>query len=301
MLILRRVAPLASLLLLAVFGPLGPAVAGEESAPPLPDVARARLGLPSAYVVGKNAALPFYRFQTASFKGRDLHSNQGGVLVGITESSQLSFDFDDIQATGRHAGNRFDGQAWGVSFKHRCRGWERPDTALSLEFEYRAASADAQIDNTTVKPPDARVYALNADCSRWLKHGNTLHLRAAGSRLTLGPELDGWALGFSAGADHRLGSAFLLEANGGVVTNFGDAKGTDVALSGGIHYGKPTGLFADVAGTFFPSGIPVMGGPMADASIFRMDPALANQAVVQQMSSEAIGVFTAQVGFRAQW
>lgn len=285
----------------AIMGLCAP-VCAQKGTPLVPDeVSRARLSVPSAYVVGPNAALPFYRFRIGSFRGRDLDSHQFGALISLDRNTHVSLDHHDIHATGRHAGNRFDSEAFGLAVKRRFRQWERPDTALSLELEYRMAEADAQVDNTLVDPPDADVVTLSASGSRWLDPQHTLHLRGSASRLALGSELDGWSLGFSAGVDRRISGLFTVEGNAAVFTNFGDAEGTEVALSGGVHYGRRTGFVADVCGTLLPTGVPMVGGALADAAVFRMDPTMANQSVVQQLEDGTIGFFSVQVGYRTEW
>ncbi len=259
---------------------------------------RNRLSVPMAASLRSRAVLPFYTFRHASFHGRELNTHQYGAALALGDATDLGFDWHDVEVLGRTKGSRFDSDAWGAELRYAPRVWRWPSTEAAVQLNYRRVEGFARTGDTTIDPPDATLVAVSGMASHRLNDRQTLHSRVLYQHGSLGSELDSGTVGLGVGVDHRLGRDACLEGNLGFFTEFGDADGSEFALSGGLHYGGPTGLVFDLHGTYLPSGLPLAGDPLTDAAVFRVDPTIAAQSVVRNFKDDSIGFVTVQIAYR---
>jgi hypothetical protein len=103
-----------------------------------------------------------------------------------------------------------------------------------------------------------------------------------------------------AGADYPLTKDLTALADLALFQETGDLSSFEAALSGGVRYER-RGFYADVTGTFLPSGTPLAGSSLGDASVFVLDPVFASEPIVRDFQNDALGFVALRLGYTATW
>lgn len=252
-----------------------------------------RLCLPRADLVGKNTVCASYAFRGANHEGRDLESSQYAVTVGVTERIELAWDYHSIDVEGRTRGNTFDVDArgWGVRY-----GQELFGAPGALFVGYRTAGGRVVTGGNTRIPPDANAVTFGAVRSQsWLKESR-LHLTASFTRSEVGGE-ESWTLMGGAGVDYPVTKRLIASGDVALFKDTGDVSGFEAAIAGGLRYETGSGLSVDVSGTLMPSGTPLAGGPLADGSVFVLDPVFRTEPIVRDLRNDTLGYYTIRIAY----
>jgi len=255
-----------------------------------------RISLPGALGPEPGAATLSYSFRAASHGGRDLNSHQVEATAGVTDRLDLGVDYHTIDATGRSAANTLDVNTIGVQLRYRRELLDAPGAVF---VGYRRSDAFALLSGATQDPPNAECVTVGAvRTSQW--HGNrAIHAVGTVSRAEVGSE-SAWTIMGGAGLDYPLKHGLTARGDLALFGNAGDRSGFEAAISGGVHYQRG-GLSADLMGTFLPSGTPIAGNPLADASVFGLYPIFGNSGVAHDLANDALGFVTVRVGYTRQF
>ena len=252
-----------------------------------------RLGLPSAHLLGERTVSAGWDFRSASHEGRKLNANQFELGVGITDRIEVGWDHHRVNMDGRTAGNTFDVTANGLQLRY---GQDLFGAPGALFFQYRGASGrSVTVGGGTRIPPHATTFTLGAVRSAPWRGDNEWHVLGAVSRCKVGQQA--WSLMGAAGADYKLWSGLSARGDLGLFKEAGDVSSFEVGVNGGLHYEHKCGLSADLMGTFLPSGTPVAGSPLGDASVFILDNVLGGVQLAKDIQNDAIGYYTVRVGY----
>jgi hypothetical protein len=255
-----------------------------------------RVGLPSAHLLPKGAADGTYDFRWASWEGRDLVAHQFGAAYGVTQRIELSYDHHDINVDGRTAGHRFDTTADGLQVRYGTPIFAAPG---ALFVQYRTGSSEVVTGAGLRIPPDSDTISFGAVRSDAWGDDRELHLIASATRSTVGSQ-EAWTFLGGAGLDYDLGHNLTAMGDLAVTKETGDISSAEVALAGGMRYER-RGFHAAVTGTLLPSGAPLAGNALGDASVFAMDPVFAGEPLVRDFQSDSVAFFTVQVGYTTSW
>ena len=260
-----------------------------------PAVGVPRVSTPSAAIVPKQSGASFYSYRGAQYKGRDMKTTQYGFVYGLTDKIELGYDSHEIDVDGRTRGNQFDAGGTGFQLKY-AMDLLNSNGALFIEFR----QSDGRVVEAGARriPPDADTWTVGAIASRpFGKSGrDTLHLLASASRSEVGnQDAMTWIVG--AGLDRPIASGLTAQGDLTAFKETGDVSDFQFAISGGVRYENPTGFFADVNGTLLPSGTPLAGNPLADASVFILDPVFRAEPIVRDFQNDSLGFYTVRVGY----
>jgi hypothetical protein len=272
-----------------------PALAQETDEDSLGSVAP-RISLPSALGLEKRAVSVSYSFQGASHSGRDLTSHQAEIAAGVTDRVDVALDYHSLDATGRSAANTLDVATIGVQVRYDQELFDEPG---ALFFGYRHSNAFALLNGATQDPPNADSYTLGAVRSSTWGDDRMLHAVGSLSLSEVGSQ-SAWTFMGGAGVDYPLRHGLTARGDLALFGNTGDKSSFEAAVSGGLHY-ESGGFSADVMGTFLPSGAPIAGNPLADASVFVLYPVFGNTGVAQDLASDSIGFYTVRVGYTKEF
>lgn len=285
---------LAVLCCLVALPALGQGVADTGSPPEA--LGAPRVCLPSAHLVGKHAVSGAYTFRGASHEGRDMAAHQFDLAVGVTERIELDFDYNEIGVDGRTPGNTLDTHSTGWQVRY---GQELFNAPGALFFQYRTSDGRVVSAGNTRIPPDANTMVLGAVRSSPWGDKREVHLLGSVSRSEVGDQNAITLLG-GAGLDWGLTKDLSARGDVALIKETGDLSSFEAAISGGLHYER-SGFTADVAGTFLPSGTPIAGNPLADASVFGLYPIFGNSGVAHDLANDALGFVTVRVGYTRQF
>ncbi|HJN18998.1 MAG TPA: hypothetical protein QGH10_26095 [Armatimonadota bacterium] len=254
-----------------------------------------RVSTPSAHLQEHKTASVVYAYRGADYKGRDMETTQYGFTYGITDKLEFGVDQHKMAINGRTAGNEFDADGTGFQLRYATE-LLNTDSAVYLEFR----KADGRVIQTGARriPPDAETWTLGAVCTEPFGKNdrNRLHIRVSASRSEVGNQnAMTWILG--GGVDHDLSKDWTAQADVTAFKETGDISSFEFALSGGVHYDSGSGFFADVNGTLLPSGTPLAGNPLADGSVFILDPVFRAEPIVRDFQDDALGFYTVRVGY----
>ena len=255
-----------------------------------------RVGLPSADLLARGQISGAYAFRWADHEGRELQAHQFGVAYGITDRLELSYDHHDIGIDGRTAGNTFDVNADGFQLRYGQPILKAPG---ALFVQYRMGDGQVVRGGAVRIPPDSEAITFGAVRSNEWGGDNALHLLASATRSEVGSEA-AWTLMGGAGVDYPLTRDLTAVADLALFKEAGDVSSFEAGLSGGVRYQR-NGFHADLAGTFLPSGTPLAGSALGDASVFVLDPVFANEPIVRDFQNDSLGFVSLRVGYTTTW
>ena len=253
-----------------------------------------RVGTPSAHLLGEQETSAYYSFRGASYEGRDMASNQYGVAVGITSKIELGWDRHELDVDGRNAGNTFDTWSTGWQVRYAADDLLGGDGAYFVQL--RRSRGQAVQGGALRIPPRATTWTFGAVTSRPFRGDNEVHIRLAAAHSEVG-NADAWTFIGGAGIDHPLTSSLTLGGDATLFHETGDIQDTEVALTGTVRYHSTSGFFADASGTWLPSGTPIAGNPLADGSVFVLDPVFAAEPIVRDFRSDSLGFYLLRAGY----
>jgi len=251
-----------------------------------------RVCLPSGHVLDKHQVAAAYTFRGATHEGRDMAAHQFEVGVGVTDRIELDWDYHEIGVDGRTAGNTFDTHSTGWQVRY---GQELFNAPGALFFQYRTSDGRVVTGGNTRIPPDADTITFGAVRSSPWGDKRELHVLGSISRSEVGDQSAITLLG-GAGLDWGLSKDLTARGDLALIKEAGDVASFEAAISGGLHYEK-SGFTADVAGTFLPSGTPIAGNPLGDASVFVLDPVFRNEPIVRDFRNDSLAFYTVRVGY----
>lgn len=256
-----------------------------------------RLSVPTGHLLPRAHATASFTYRGASYKGRDMDTQQYSVAVGVTPDIELAWDRHELNVDGRTPGNRFEAEGTGYQVRYG-RGIFGNDGALFLR--YRTSEGEVRSGGALRIPPDAHTYMVGASASHPIGKDLDLHLLASGAWVDVGSE-DAWAWTLGGGVDQTITKGLTAQGNFAFSAQTGDASGAEVGISGGLHYEHKSGLYADVMGTFLPSGAPISGNPLADGSAFILDPVFQAEPIVQDLQDASLGFYTIRAGWTTRF
>ncbi|MGQ9732423.1 MAG: hypothetical protein ACUVX8_14275 [Candidatus Zipacnadales bacterium] len=263
-------------------------VAPDSRLPSVP-----RLALPSAEPIEKESVSATYTYRGASYEGRDMSAHQFGIVVGLTDHLEFGWDLHRIDIEGRHRGNSFDVEAMGWQVRY---GMDLLKAPGALFFQYRRADGEVVTNGARRIPPDAESFTLGAiRSSPWGKKAR-LHTCASVSRGEVGRQNAITWMG-GTGIDYPLTHDLTAQGSLALFKETGDITTFEVGLSGGIHYQTQSGFTADLLGTFLPTGTPLAGSPLADGSIFVLDPVFRAEPIVRDFQDASLGFYEIRLGY----
>jgi len=261
------------------------------------EVGTPRLSIPSAHLAPQARGTVFFSWRGASYEGRDMDTQQYGLAVGVTPHIELAWDRHEINVDGRTPGNRFEAEGTGYQLRY---GRELFGNDGALFFQYRTAQGEVRAGGALRVPPDAHTYTIGASASHPIGKNNDLHVLASGSWVDVGSE-SSWAWTLGGGVDHKLTKDLTAQGNVAFSAQTGEASGAELGISGGVHYEHKNGLYADLMGTFLPTGAPIAGGPLADGSAFILDPVFQAEPIVQDLQDDSLAFFTVRAGWTTRF
>lgn len=256
-----------------------------------------RLSIPTGHLLPRARATVSFSYRGASYEGRDMDTQQYSVAVGVTPDIELAWDRHELNVDGRTPGNRFEAEGTGYQLRY---GREIFGNDGALFFQYRTSEGEVRTGEGLRIPPEANTYRIGASASHPLGKNNDLHVLASGAWVDVGSE-SSWAWTLGGGVDHKVTKDLTAQGNFAFSAQTGDASGAEVGISGGVHYEHKSGLYADVTGTFLPSGAPITGNPLADGSVFILDPVFQAEPIVQDMQNDSLAFYTIRAGWTTRF
>jgi hypothetical protein len=234
-----------------------------------------------------------YSWRGADVNGRRLRDHQYEARFSVSSRFEGAYDRHKIRIRGVDRANWFDVRTSGYEGRY---GWAGRFGQMAGYFEYRNGHGMTNWGGTVRLSPRVATYTVGGTLARPLSGRLELNTVSSLSKVDCGSG-GAWSWRLGAGLDYCLWKDIVAQANALLYTDTGDVSGTEWAFSTGLHYEDQSGFVADIFGVFLPSGVPLAGEPMSDASAFSLDPLFLSEPRVAGLHSEGVGYYMFRLGY----